>query len=269
MVPGQRRDLRVFVLAAPSPLPVVLAGARPQAQRPGDERFTVMGTDRVAYQVVATASVLPKLGANGGMVDLAYAQRSVARGAEAAVLEVWLNSAAPDDTVDRLRAAGVQVLAQETVGDVADRLADQGPGVALRFQLFAAVIVLLLAAGTVVVTAAVERRARVDELIAMRTQGLSDRSMVVAGHGGTGVLVLGAVLTGLIAAMVAQAVVTTSMPIFADGWSLLPLSRGTQPWPLLLAFVIAVVVLGVAAVAGSARVVASVRERAKSTGEPS
>ncbi len=258
---AQRRDYRVFALSGPSPLPIVLAGARPDQARAGDGRFTVLGVSGYAYQVVAATTVLPRLGASGGVADLEYAQRSLAGAPESAALEVWLNAAAPADTVDRLEAAGVQVLRQDTIADVTDRLADQGPGVALRFQLFAASVVLLLAAGTVVVTAAVERRGRVEELVALRMQGLTDRSMVIAGHGGTGVLAGGAVLTGLMGALLAQALVTTSMPVFADGWSLVPLHRGAQPLPLLLAAVIALVVIGAATVTGSARVVASVRGR--------
>jgi hypothetical protein len=242
-------------------LPLVLAGARPVAQRPGDGRFTLMGTERVAYQVVATTSLLPRLGTSGGLVDLEYAQRSGSRGAEAAILEVWLNAAAPPDAVARLRAAGIQVLTDESVDDVANGLAEQGPGEALTFQLFAGGIVLLLAAGTMVITLTVERRARLDELIALRAQGLSDASMVVASYGGAVVLVVAAVLTGLVAALLAQAVVATSMPIFADGWSLLPLHQGPQPLPLMVAVVAAVLILGTAAVTGSAGLVASVRGR--------
>ena len=258
---GQRRDYRVLVVDAPVPLPLVLAGARPAAQSLGDERFTIMGTERVAYQVVATTSLLPRLGTSGGLVDLEYAQRSGSRGAEAATLEVWLNAAAPPDAVTRLRAAGIQVLTDESVDDVANRLAEQGPGEALTFQLFAGAIVLLLGAGTMMITSTVERRARVEELTALRAQGLSEASMVVAGYGGTGVMVVAAMLTGLIAALLAQAVVATSMPIFADRWSLLPLHQGPQPLPVMVAVIAAALILGTAAVAGSAGVVASVRGR--------
>jgi hypothetical protein len=68
-------------------------------------------------------------------------------------------------------------------------------------------------------------------------------------------------MTGLIAALLAQAVVATSTPVFADRWSLLPLHQGLQPLPLMVAVVAAVLILGTAAVAGSAGLVASVRGR--------
>ena len=49
------------------------------------------------------------------------------------------------------------------------------------------------------------------------------------------------------------------MPVYADGWSLLPPHRGLQFVPLLVALLTAVEVLGVTALAGSARVVGSVQ----------
>ena len=48
-------DPRVFVVDAPTPLPVVLAGERPPPRRTGDERITVLGTERVPFEVVGTA----------------------------------------------------------------------------------------------------------------------------------------------------------------------------------------------------------------------
>jgi putative ABC transport system permease protein len=258
LVSGYRRDPRVFTVDAPVPLPVVLAGDRPVPQRPGDSRLTILGTERVAYEVVANVPILPRLGNSGALVDLQYAQRSVARSGEAAAFEVWLTPAAPPDIVDRLAKYGIQVAGQQTVAEVVERLADQGPGVALRFQLFAAAVVLLLAAGTVVVTAIVERRSRVEELAALRAQGLSEQSMSLAGYGGTGVLVITAVLAGLIAASLGQLIVAASMPVFADGWSLLPPQRGVQLGPLLVALLSALAVLGVTALAGSAQVVGAV-----------
>jgi hypothetical protein len=258
---SQRRDLRVFSVDTPVPLPVVLAGARPVPVRAGDERITVLGTERVAFQVVGRAAVLPRLGDIGGVVDLEYAQRMVTNGTENAVLEVWLTADAPAEVLDRLRGAGVRILTEDSMPVTADRYAQQGPGLALEFELFAAGIVLLLAAGTIVVTATVERRSRVEELMAMRVQGLSERAMRVAGHGGTGVLVASAVLTGLSAAVAGQAMVAASMPIFADGWALLPMRLGPRPTSLTVAFLGAATVLGVAATLGSARVVAAVTAR--------
>jgi hypothetical protein len=263
---SQRVDPRVFVVDAPTPLPVVLAGARPEAGRAGDERITVLGTERVAFQVVATAAVLPRLGDVGVLADLEYAQRLLGRAGEAASLEVWLSPDAPAGVVDDLAGRGVQVIHEDTRAAAVNRLAEQGPGVALRFQLFAAGIVLLLAAGTIVVTAAVERHPRVEELTALRAQGLDAASVRVAAYAGPAVMVAGGLLTGLVAAVAAGSIVTASMPVFADDWHLLPLLTGPRPVPLGLAGLAAVAVLGPAAMLGATRIARAVESRSDTGG---
>jgi len=254
--PNQRVDRRVFSIDAATPLPAVLAGARPAQRR--DARISPFGTEQVPFEVVGTAAVLPRIGDLGVLVDLEYAQRTVGVAIENVALEVWLTADAPASLIDDLRSRGVTVLAEQTVGGARQRLADQGPGVVLRFQLFAALVVLLLAAGAVLVTATVEHRTRVDELVALRAQGLPSGSMVMAGYGGTGGLVLGATLAGVIAAVVGQVIVAASMPVFADGWSLLEPPSGVAPLSLLAATFAAATVIGLAAASGAARVVATV-----------
>jgi hypothetical protein len=227
--PDRVLDSRVYVADSAVPLPVVLAGDRPKPRRPGEERLTVLGTEAVPYRVVATASVLPRLGAQGAMVDLEYAQHSIGDATEAVTQEVWLAADAPADVVERLRERGVDVLTDVTADELADRLADQGPGIALRFHLLSAAVLLLLAVGTLMIMSTVERRARVGELGALRAQGLSHTAIRRAGYGGAAVLVAGAVLSGLVAAFLADAIVTASLPVFADDWSLLP-ARGRGEW---------------------------------------
>jgi hypothetical protein len=173
-------------------------------------------------------------------------------------LEVWLTDDAPPDIVSRLAAQGVQVVREETVAAAYGRLAGQGPGLALRFELFAAGIMLLLAAGALVVTAAVERRPRVEELTSMRIQGLGIAPMRTAARAGTVALVGAGLLTGLAAAVLAAVVVATAMPVFADEWRLLPLLSGPQPGPLLTAVIAGAAVLGAAALLGARRVARAV-----------
>ena len=259
--PDQRVDPRIFTVDAPTSIPVLLAGARPDARRAGDERVTVLGTERVPFEVVATAAVLPRLGDVGIVADLEYAQRLVGRSGESAALEVWLTADAPADIVSRLEAQGVALIREESIAGAYERLADQGPGVAMRFQIFAAGIILLLAAGTVAVTAAVERRPRVEELTWMRAQGLGVRPMRVAAYAGTIALVLGGIVTGLTAAVLAVAIVTAAMPVFADDWRLLPLLSGPQPLPLVVTIVAATALLGTAALLGANRVAGAVQAR--------
>jgi len=114
-------------------------------------------------------------------------------------LEVWLTEDAPALVLDRLRTAGVEVVSERTVAAATARLRSQGPGIALRVQLFAAAMALLVAAGTITVSAAVERGPRASELSALRTQGLSRRAVLVTAYLGATVLSGGAILTGLLA----------------------------------------------------------------------
>jgi ABC-type antimicrobial peptide transport system permease subunit len=252
---GQSVDNRVFVVDAATPIPVVLAGARPEERRPGDERIVLLGADRVAYQVVGTAAVLPSLGASGALVDLEYAQRDNGRPAESAALQVWLTADAPDRVVSAIRSRGVDVLTDTDVADAAARFGEQGPGMVLRFDLFAALVVLSLAAGMVMVMSTVDSRARLDELAALRAQGLTRRAVLVTGYGTGAALVLGAVVTGVLAALLGLGVVTTSLPVFADGWALLPMPAGPAPGPLLGTVAVMLIALGGAALAGAHRLV--------------
>jgi hypothetical protein len=191
-------------------------------------------------------------------MDLEYALRSNDGPAESAALEVWLTPDAPDLVITGLAELGVRVLAEHTASERVAELGQHGPGLALRFQYFTAAVILLLAAGTAVVGATVERRSRVAELAALRVQGLSEAAMTSAGYAGTGVLVGAALLTGVVAALLAQVLVTAAFPVFADDWALLPLPSGLSPLPLLFAAVMVLATVGVAAVAGSARLVAAV-----------
>ena len=255
LTPDRVLDSRVYVADSAVPLPAVLAGDRPKPRRPGEERLTVLGTEAVPYRVVATASVLPRLGAQGSMVDLEYAQHSIGDATEAVTQEVWLAANAPADVVERLGERGVDVLSDVTTDELADRLADQGPGIALRFHLLSAAVLLLLAVGTLMIMGTVERRARVGELGALRAQGLSHAAVRRAGYGGVAVLVAGAVLSGLGAALLADAVVTASLPLFADDWSLLPV-RGRGEWiAAVVAAGLGALLFAVAAAAGSAALV--------------
>jgi hypothetical protein len=145
-----------------------------------------------------------------------------------------------------LKVRGIVVLKEETVQGRAGQLAQHGPGVALRFQLFAAGILLLLAVGMVVVSSTVERSARSEELRALRAQGLPGPAARIAGLVGGAVLVGLAAITGVVAALVADGLVTAALPVFSDGWHLLaPPSEVVVP--LGVGLVVSLTLLGVAA----------------------
>ncbi|HEU0240846.1 MAG TPA: FtsX-like permease family protein [Micromonosporaceae bacterium] len=263
-----RVDPHVYLAAVPTPMPVVLVGdLTDSTSRPGDARLVALGTEPVAYSVVATGRLLPRLETAGALMDLQYAELSNSGPSESVGLEVWLTADAPSSIVDALRRDGIEVVADDSTAAYVGRLRAQGPGAALRFEIFAAIVLLVVAAATVAVSAAVERRPRAEELAALRAQGLTERTVRRVVYGGTGVLAVAAVAVGLLAALVAQAVVATSLPVFSDSWSLLPVRGGPWASQLILALAASLVVLAAAAWPGAARTVRSTLAPARTGGE--
>jgi hypothetical protein len=250
-------NAQVMPMTAPVPVPVVFAGP-PLEQRGGDARISALGGSDVPFEVVATVVALPRVADRGVLADLEYALRSNDAGTEAVDLFVWLTADAPGSLVAALADHGVTVRGDASVADRTDELAGYGPGLALRFEYFAVVVVLVLAGGVAVVGATVERSERVAELVALRGQGLSARAARAAGYTGTAVLVTGAVATGVVAALLAQVVVSAGLPIFSDDWQVLPVPAGLTPVTLLVSVAVTLVVIGLAALWGAARLVAAV-----------
>src|SRR5262249_44093681 len=93
---GKYLDDRVYFAGSAGPLPMVVAGPVPKEQRPGDPRIMVLGAVDVPYQIVGYARVLPRLGSDGALMDLAAAQSDIGLTKESISLEVWLAANAPD-----------------------------------------------------------------------------------------------------------------------------------------------------------------------------
>lgn len=256
-----RRSTAVYVVDAPVPSPVVRAGPPVPPQVAGDPRLEVFGGDALPYQVVGTVPVLPQLGSRGMLVDLEYAARVATVPGSGEVYQVWLAATAPAALDDRLRAQGLSVLTEDSTGAARGRLDRQGPPAARRFQLLAAAIGLLLAAGALTVSATVERPVRAAEFDALRAQGLAAATVRSAAYGSHLALVAGALLTGILAALLAYAVVEVTLPIFVDGWAVLPI--GTAPgWAALgVAAGAVLAVLGSTAALAAGRLVRAVRRR--------
>ncbi|GAA3303660.1 hypothetical protein GCM10020218_101640 [Dactylosporangium vinaceum] len=254
-------DDRVWVMAAALPLPVVLAGAAPDAWHSGDPSIDLFAGG-VPVRVAGTAPLLPVLGRSGLLVDLDAAQRVGAAASSPGAYQVWLAAGAGPGVEDRLRSAGLMILGSDDTAGRAAGFAGRGPALAERYRLFAAVVGLLAAAAALVVTVAAERRQRNADLRALRLQGLPVRTAVGAARAGSGAVVLAGVLTGLLAAVIARFASGPALPYFADGWSppdppsplpLLPLLAVAGAALLLLGVVWRLATAGVGAVEGNAR----------------
>ncbi len=193
---------------APLPLPAAGAGRKPL----GD---TVTGLDSRPTVVtrVAELPAVPVLGVRGQLVDLEYADRLAVDAGQAVTPQVWLNAQAPPDILDRLAAEGLTVTGDTRSGQIRRQLAEQGPALAVGFHVLAGVLAVLLGAGTLVLAAAVDRTRRVEDLSALRAQGLSRAAVRRATLGTYPVLVAIAAVMGALTAAAGWAVTGWALPL--------------------------------------------------------
>jgi hypothetical protein len=226
------------------PLPVVLAGPAPPDWQFGEPTLA-FGRAPTPVRVVAAATALPVVGGRGVLADLDATRRVIGDAAPPGRFQVWLGPDARPGVVSALTRAGLTVGADETIADRDRRLDDQAPAVVTRFSLLAGVVVLLLAAAALGVSVAVDRRARLEQLRALRVQGLPARVAVVTAYAGIAALVLAGLLAGLAAAALARPLARVTIPAFTDGWAVLPRPGALGLPALALAGLIALVLLGV------------------------
>jgi hypothetical protein len=233
-------DGSVFTTDGPIPLPVARAGGPNGASG----QLELVNNDTIRTRYAAVLPSLPVVGGSGLMVDLTTFQNAVIDSRQHEVFQVWLSPTAPESLVSKLIAAGLTVIDDTTITGYRSRLGQQGPAAALRFEIVAGTVGLLLAAGALVVVAAAERKPRATELLALRVQGLSRGAANAIGYGGYGILVLLAVGTGAVAAILARLLSANRTPLFVDSWTLIAPGSGLSATPLLLATGVALAIFG-------------------------
>ncbi|UWP84005.1 hypothetical protein Dfulv_07050 [Dactylosporangium fulvum] len=171
-------DAVVEHVDTPEALPAVLAGGAPTDDaRAATFALPGFSEQPQPFTVAARTDSLPRGGRHGVLFDLDYATRMAERSASLTDngglrYEVWAGTGAPADLDQRLAAAGVQVLASETIDGYRDRLARRAPALGLWLYLLAGAAATLLAIGVVLLTAYVGVRARLYELAALRVAGV-------------------------------------------------------------------------------------------------
>jgi putative ABC transport system permease protein len=155
----------------PYPLPAATAGPAPGSVATG------LDGRPLPVRPVLRIPAVPGVGAPGTIVDLDYADRLALDAAPTGAGRVWLSAAAPDDAVSRLRAHGLVIAGDVTADGVRRQLDAQGSALALWFYALIAGLATALAAGVLVLAATVDRIRHVDDLSALRHQGLPPGAM--------------------------------------------------------------------------------------------
>ncbi|HWS35792.1 MAG TPA: FtsX-like permease family protein [Actinoplanes sp.] len=194
--------------STPDSVPVAVAGGRLASD-------VISGLDAKPMLITSagTLPVVPQMGRRGVMVDLEYADRITMNAGLGNVPQIWLNPAAPPDILDRVSAQGLTVIADVRSDQSRQRLDQQGPALALWFHVLAGALAVLLGAGALVLAAAVDRRRRVEDLSALRAQGLSPGPAGQAILGTYPALVAVAVVIGLLVAAIAWLVTGWALPL--------------------------------------------------------
>jgi hypothetical protein len=214
---GLTDGLFVLPVDTPFPIPVAEAGTSYAKTAEGlDGR--PMAIDRIAH-----LPAVPAAGDRAMLFDLEYADRLSLDAAPAEGAQVWLNPQAPADVLSRLEAHGLVVVHDTRADQIRRQLDQQGPALALWFYVLAGCLAVALAAGALVLAATVDRARRVEDLSALRGQGLSRTALRQATLWTYPVLVAIAVLAGLVIALLGW---------WLTGWAL-PLA-GLDPPPLPL-----------------------------------
>ncbi|MFB9182406.1 hypothetical protein ACFFX1_30070 [Dactylosporangium sucinum] len=241
-------DSRLYAVNTPVPLPALVSGAALPAHE--DPVVMIFGaTVPLAPRPVAT---VPRGGTEGIVVDLDYAQRIAAAAGRAGGSgdrpEVWLGPAATDRTVERLRAAGLTVVGDDTVAKATGRAGRLAPALILLGGLAGAAAILLLGGVTAAVVAAVDRRQRAAERLALRRQGVGRAALRTAGRWSALAPVLVGVPVGLLAAVALRLLAPPPVRPFTDRW---PVTEpAVQPLALGVVAVLALAVFAAVALSG-------------------
>ncbi|MFY9913780.1 MAG: FtsX-like permease family protein [Nocardioidaceae bacterium] len=225
----------------PSPLPAIATPAALADGRPNPGQVvTGMGTS-TTFKTVKYARVLPWVLDDGVLVDLPYLRASLPGFDAEANWQIWLGPNAPPDAVAKLRAAGLLVQSIHSESARVAVLAREGPALALLLLLATAIAGAVLAAGGTAISISASSRRRSYELAALRTVGVSRKTLLFSGVLEQLFLLLTAVVLGIPAGLVAARLAMPFIPQFADPTPVA--MRYVPSWMVTSEFTVAFVVL--------------------------
>jgi putative ABC transport system permease protein len=198
---------------------------------------SIVGLDggTVKAEAVGEVPALPRVG-SASLVDLSTAERLLGGPFANATTQVWLSQNAPADIEASLARHGVTTVGTDSLQ--ARQSASQHGGVELAYSLFlmAAIAAGALAVGTTGFAIVVSARMRRSELTAMRSVGISARSLRRSVQAEEALAVGTGLVLGVVAGAVSAAVALRTIPEFVALGQGPPLEL-SLPWPQLLAAV--------------------------------
>jgi len=242
---GLQQGVFVRPAGVSSPLPVATAGDVATA--------SVLGLDGRELPIASALRLpaVPGVGTPAVLADLDYADRLATDAIPSTAAQVWLSPKAPADVLDRLRSAGLVVTADTRATQVRARLDQQGPALALWFYLLVGALAAALAAGALVLAAAVDRARRIEDLSALRAQGLPRSAVRRATLWTYPVMVGAAVVAGMAIALFGWRLTGWALPLAGLHPPALPFPALPRALSLIGTAVVAFAVLsGVAILAG-------------------
>ncbi|MBB5872435.1 hypothetical protein F4553_005869 [Allocatelliglobosispora scoriae] len=216
--------------AAPT-VPVLRTTGQDTAANTAVWRVSTRSTAVLQSTKAGEVPVLPRVGADAGLIDLLTVRRATADGLRFTGMEVWLTEDAPADVAEKLRGAGLIVGAEQDRSTLL-AAADRSPtALTLRMHNVAVIAAIGLLLVAVLFIGAGERRA--PDLAALRTAGLSRRRVRRAVRSTYLAVVILGTLLGLGAAALAWLVAKDALPIAARAaW--LPVRTWPDPVPILV-----------------------------------
>jgi hypothetical protein len=233
-------------IAAPVPLPVVST-----VQLPRGATLTGYDTHPAQVRQAGRVTVLPRLGTEGTLVDLEYADRAATDAGPTRQPEVWLGAAAPPDALTRLARQGLIVTGDVDLATARHRLASDGPALAVWFYLLVGVLAIVLAVGGLGIISSIDSRSRTADLAVLRAQGLPSRTSRRAVVSAYPALAVASGVLGLLVALVAWRLTGWALPVFGEDHPPLLLPVWPDPWILLGSWLAATATLVVAALVTS------------------
>jgi predicted lysophospholipase L1 biosynthesis ABC-type transport system permease subunit len=146
---------------------------------------------------------------------------------------VWLNAKAPPDIVQRLTAHGLVITSDVRADRLRRQLYGEGPALAVLFYAVVSVLAAALAAGALILAATVDRARRVEDLSALRGQGLSRAAVRQATLWTYPALVAVAALAGIVIAAAVWGLTGWALPLAGLDPPAAPLPGWPEPLPVV------------------------------------